>query len=362
MQVRLAAVAAVVSLSSQDALFADVAGSLLSDLIGDQLLEVRLAALQALLAQATGFQQRKQVQQQQEQEPVAQPADAPSDAETPYSDIAGAASDSQAGLRDAATNMDVDADPDAAAASEPAFTQQGDQQQAHMRRRKPHKSDLPSWGKDALIAAAAALSDREPAVRALALQLLMLLPPGNVPDLVAVISGVAACCARYPSQDGEQVWALVAWLGSVRAEMVTLAVGKLAPQLASMLPATADGQDAAAAAGASTAVEAGEVSTGTGIDAGDAGSAVLPAARVLGSAAAQDISRLPPGAQILAAVMLLGVRQRSAGLAALLKQLQKAQLLEHPALQPWLGHVRALEPQQQQQQQQEEDEEEDGEV
>jgi hypothetical protein len=83
---------------------------------------------------------------------------------------------------------------------------------------------------------------------------------------------------------------------------------------------------------------------------------------VLGSAAAQDISQLPPGAQILAAVMLLGVRQRRAGLAALLKQLQKAQLLEHPALQPWLGHVRALELQQQQQQEEEDEEEEDGEV
>jgi hypothetical protein len=311
--------------------------------------------LQALLAQATAFKQSKQTQQEQGQEPVAQPADAASDAEMTYSDMTGTASDSRAGLRDAAASMDLDADPDAAAASDPAFAQQGDQQQAHIRRRKPRKSDLPSWGKDALLAAAAALSDREPAVRALALQLLMLLPPGNVPDLVAVISGVAACCARYPGQDEEQTWALVAWLGSVRAEMVTLAVGKLAPQLASMLSATADAQDAAAV-GASAAVLAGELSTGAGIG---AGSAMLPAASVLGSGAAQAASGLPPGAQILAAVMLLGVRQRRAGLGALLKQLQKAQLLEHPALQPWLGHVRALEPQQLQQQ---EDEEEDGQV
>jgi hypothetical protein len=47
--------------------------------------------------------------------------------------------------------------------------------------------------------------------------------------------------------------------------------------------------------------------------------------------------------------MLLGVRERRAWLGALLKQLQKAQLLEHPALQLWLGHVRDLEQLQQQQ-------------
>jgi hypothetical protein len=47
-----------------------------------------------------------------------------------------------------------------------------------------------------------------------------------------------------------------------------------------------------------------------------------------------------------------------------LRQLQKVhllQLLEHSALQPWLGHIRALEPPQQQQQE-EEDNGEDGQV
>lgn len=67
MQARLAAVAAVVSLSSQDPLFADSAGLLLLDLVGDQLLEVRVAALQALVTQAAGLQQHKQAQQQQQQ-------------------------------------------------------------------------------------------------------------------------------------------------------------------------------------------------------------------------------------------------------------------------------------------------------
>jgi hypothetical protein len=49
--------------------------------------------------------------------------------------------------------------------------------------------------------------------------------------------------------------------------------------------------------------------------------------------------------------MLQRVRQRRAGLAALLKALRKVQLLEHSALQPyaWLGHVHALEQRQQQQ-------------
>ena len=330
---RLAAVAAVVSLSSQDALFADVAGGLLSDLVGDQLLEVRLAALEALVVQATAFQQRRQLQQ--EQEPAVQGTDAGADAdadagviaEATDADMADAGGDSQQGSEGAASTP-----------AEPAHGQQ--QQPQQVCRRKPRKSDLPPWGKDALLAAAAALSDRAPRVRHLALQLLQLLPPGNVPDLITVVRGTAVCVVRNPGgQDEAQAWAVVAWLGSTRAEMLTLAAGKLVPLLATILqPAAAGGQDAPAA------------THGAGVQA-------AAAAGVLGSAAARDISHLPRGAQILAVLMLLGVQQRKAGLPALLKEVQKAQLLEVPALQPWLGHLRALEQQQEQQQQQQQQQE-----
>jgi hypothetical protein len=319
-QVRLAAVAAVVSLSSQDTLFADAAGLLLSDLVGDQLLEIRLAALQALLDQATAFQQRKQPQQQEGTAAAA--ADA---ADTEMQD---AEDLQQYNDHEANTAGNTAA---AAAGRGPADVesqQVQQQQQQQQRSSKPRKADLPPWGKDALRAAADALLDRECAVRALALQLLQQLPPGNVPDLVAVIRGVTACCERYPGQNTAHVWGLVGWLGSVRAEMVSLAPGKLVPQLAIMLLQPAP--QAAAAAGSQGAA------------------AAAAAEAVLGRAAAGSIVGLPTGAQALAAVMLLGVQQRKQGMAALLKELEKAQLMAVPALQPWLDSVHALQQQQQQ--------------
>jgi hypothetical protein len=80
--------------------------------------------------------------------------------------------------------------------------------------------------------------------------------------------------------------------------------------------------------------------------AGNQGAAAAAAEAALGSAAACTVSGLPAGAQALAAVMLLGVQQRKQGVAALLKELQKAQLMGVPVLQPWLHSVHVLQQQQ----------------
>jgi hypothetical protein len=372
-QVRLAAVAAVVSLSSQDSLFADAAGLLLSDLVGDQLLEVRLAALRALLTQAEAFQQRKQPQQQQgprqqqqqeqqqgqqeqeqqgqqeqQQEQQEQQADAAAaDSNAPAADIEMEepeegeqqdADDSTAG----ATGQHSDATVLGQSTAEPQQQQQ-QQQQQRPRRSKPRKSDLPPWGKDAMLSAAAALSDKDGEVRHLALQLLQQLPPANVPDLLTVVKAVAAAIQRYPCQETVmQAWAFVGWLGSARAEMVTLAPGKLAPQLASLLLPQPAAAAAVAVGSGGCAAPAGTVSTAAAVEAAAAG-----AAGVLGVADAGGLRGLPLGAQVLAALLLLGVQQRRQGLPSLLRELGKAGLTDLPVLQPWLATLQALQQQQQ---------------
>lgn len=351
---RLAAVAAVVSLSSQDELFAGAAGLLLSDLVGDQLLEVRLAALHALLAQAEAFQQCKQPQQEQEQQLAQQAAAAAAGTDATAADVDMAeAEDGEKQEADDSKAGTASQQSDSAPGNQPGQQQQ---QQQRARRSKPRKSDLPPWGKDALLAAAAALSDKDAEVRRLALQLLQQLPPANVPDLLTVIQAVAACIQRYPCQETvTQAWAFVGWLGRARAEMVTLAPGKLAPQLASLLL-----QPAAAApgAGAAAVVGGGGVSSGVGTAAAAAAEeeeeekeeAAAAAAGVLGVSDAGRLSGLPLGAQVLAALMLLGVQQRRQGLPSLLRELGKAQLSDLPVLQPWLATLQALQHQQQQQQ------------
>lgn len=343
---RLAAVAAVVSLSSQDALFAGAAGLLLSDLVGDQLLEVRLAALRALLAQAEAFQQRKQPQQEHQLAQQAAAAGAGTDATEADADMTEAEDGEQHGADDSKAGT-ASQQSDAAAGNQPGQQQQ----QQRARRSKPRKSDLPPWGKDALLAAAAALSDKNAEVRRLALQLLQQLPPANVPDLLTVVKAVAACIQRYPCQETvRQAWAFVAWLGRARAEMVTLAPGKLAPQLASLLL-----QPAAAASGAgATAVVGGgggASAAGTTAAAAAAEAEAAAAAGVLGVSDAGGLSGLPSGAQVLAALMLLGVQQRRQGLPSLLRELGKAELTDLPVLQPWLATLQALQHQHQQQQQ-----------
>jgi hypothetical protein len=322
--VRLAAVAAVASLSSRDLLFANAAGFLLADLVGDQLLEVRVAALRALLAHATAFQQRKQQQQQQKQQ----------DCQKEAADAAGAAAAAAHATDWTDTDMEEAAAPDALDEGPPeaamhgeagAGTQQHHQQQQQQQARranKVRKSDLPSWGKDALLAAATVLTDREPAVRQLALQLLLLLPPANVPDLVMLVQGLACCCELWPGQHAAEVSAVVEQLTRRRAEVVTLAAAKLVPLLARVLEPGRT-TTAAGSAGASSAVSSGNDSTS---------------------------AQLPAGAQLMASLLFAAVQQRKQGLQALLKELGKAGLLQLPVLQPWVAKVQALQQQYQQQQ------------
>jgi hypothetical protein len=380
-QVRLAAVAAVVSLSSQDHLFADAAGLLLADLVGDQLPSVRLSALKALLDQATAFhlhkqalqqaqtsqpqqqhlqqqhlqQQQKQQQQQpgiadqprqqQQQQGAEQPTDADDvdmeGAEGPTQQQGSQEGDTSSQAQEAASESDAEQQQSQEAATAPGLQQQQQQQPQQQRRSKVRKSDLPPWGKDALLAASNALSDAEPAVRQLALQLLQHLPPGNAPDLVIVIRALAACCQRYPDQHAEQAWGLVNSLSSMRAEMITLVPGKLVPLLGSLLQPS----PAAGATGDGLckpeAVQ-GDTSPGGQPGSAHAAAAAAAAASVLGSAAAADIARLPQGAQVLAALLLLGVQSRKQGLPTSLKELEKAGLLELPALQLWQARLCAV--------------------
>jgi len=334
--VRLAAVAAIVSLSSHDAVFAEAAGALLSDLAGDQLLEVRQAALQALLPMATAFhsqwlltqQQWQSAQQQQQQEEGQSDMAGISAAEASDTDMDDAGAEAQQETLQIAADLSAAGVPQGVQPAVPqpqeaaaGVLQQQQQQQQGAHSLKARKSDLPTWGKDALLAAVSALADRERSVRHLGLQLLQLLPPRTVPDLVTVIKGITSCCERFPQQHTADVTAVVDQLISRRAEMVTLAAGKLVLQLASMLPPTAG--TAAAAPGAPS-------STAGSTSASHAAAGAVAAAG------------LSPGAQVLTALLLSGVQQRQQGLHALLKELRKSGLMELPVLQPWLEQVQRL--------------------
>jgi hypothetical protein len=364
MQVRLAAVAAVVALSSQDQLFADAAGLLLADLVPDQLPEVRMEALKALLDQAAAFQLHKQAQQQQQvhagrsqqqqqqgpeladhlrQEQQVQGGGRPTghddvdmgDAEGSTQQQDRQDSDTGSQGQEAASESDTaQQQPQDSAAAASAL-----QQQQQQRRSKARKSDLPPWGKNALLAAANTLSDAEPAARQLALQLLQHLPPGNVPDLVIVVRGLAACCQRYPDQHAQQAWGLVNSLSRMRAEMITLAPGKLVTLLRNFLQLSSAAE---AADDVSAAPGAAHGDTLPREQQGSAQAAAAAAADVLGSSAAADITMLPQGAQVLAALLLLGVQQRKHALPSLLEQLEKAGLLELPALQRWRARLCAV--------------------
>jgi hypothetical protein len=317
-----------VSLANADALFANAAGLVVAELASDELPQVRQGALQALLAWASAFHAAKQQQQQQASLSASQDAAAGGDAEMqeqPEDEEEDAQEDGEAPVTPPPA---ADAEQLPGAGSTELGSQEQQQQEQQQRRSsggKARKSDLPLWGKEAIAAAERALTDCDAAARRLALDLLPLLPPANVPSLVGVLRALAACCVRFPGQHDAQVASVAAQLAQRRAEMVTLGVGKLVPELGRVLAAGGGG-------GGQTT-----------------GSSDAPPAAAGGCQADSSPSALPTAAQVLTRVMLVGVQRRHQGLAALLRELGKAGLLHAPLLQPWMQQLRALEGPEQQQ-------------
>eukprot|EP00775_Hariotina_reticulata_P003793 gene3793-4051_t len=299
-------------LGDRDQLFADSAAEVLTDVVFDELIEVRLASLACLLSWA---------QRAQDQQDIKQP---------PRSDT-GVTLQMPQDLReqrkqhhlpeqqlqiDAADVEMVDAPPGPA--------------EAGARSRQLRKLGLPSWAPDGLTAAAAALHDKDSRVRLLALQLLRLLLPANTHGLMRMLLGLTACCERYRQQaEVRTVMQLVELTGQQRAEVVGRSLRQLVQQL-SQASVAAVAPGLAAHDGRNTKTHQHAACDG------DVAQQWAEGASVVG----QGVDEGPGDVKIQVVTQLLhaAALARPQMLPSLQMYLEKAQLLQHP----WMGPLRLL--------------------
>jgi type III secretory pathway component EscS len=355
----------MLSLGSRDAQLADEVAEVLVELAADELLPVRLAALNGLLTWAGQHRQRRlaakqsrEEQQQQlqgqrqvqamevDQAPVAQqPQPQPDEAAEADN---GDGEEDEEGILAEDADMQQDSVEDV---QEPSDSQQQREQQQQQqpdtpgaaiaaagpaaghnfsgkaarsaatstaapapakqpsRPSKKRKGDLPPWGADGIAAGVAALRDSHAQVRCLALQLLALLPPANMQAIVGLLQGLVSCCEQHQQQHWQAALAVVHVLAQQRTAMVAKSCQNICKLLAKAVRGPA--------AGAS----------------GD------PSAAVAAAAAA---AHSPIALQLLSELLLATARLKASMLPALQQQVEKQGLVEAAALQPLLAQLEEM--------------------
>jgi hypothetical protein len=368
LQVRNAAVSAMLSLGSHDAQLADEVAELLVELAADELLPVRLAALNGLVTWAGQYRQRRlaakqsQVEQQQQlqgqrqvqamesdEAPVAQQPQQQPDEVAEADDCDGEEDEDGKLAEDADMQQDNVED-----VREPNDSQQQREQQQQQQQpdtpgaaiaaggaaashgvsskaarsalastavsaavkqpskpSKKRKGDLPPWGADGIAAGVAALRDSHAQVRSLALQLLVLLPPANMQAIISLLQGLISCCEQHQQQHWQAALAVVHELAQQRTAMVA----KSCQNICKLLAKAVRGPGAGASGDPSAA-------------------AAAPAA----AAAAHSSIAL----QLLSELLLATARLKASMLPALQQQVEKQGLVEAAVLQPLLAQLEEM--------------------
>jgi hypothetical protein len=356
----------MLSLGSQDVQLADEVAELLVELAADELLPVRLAALQGLVTWAGQHRQRrlaaKQSREEQQQlqgqvqaevqameldyEPEQQQhlqlhETAEGDDEVGEEDEEGMLVEGADMLQDGVHHVgessnaqqqqqqqqhhdmlgSVTTAAGAAAAHHLSAIMDVSAAKQHHKPSKKRKGDLPPWGADGIAAGIAALRDSHAQVRSLALQLLALLPPANMQAIVSLLQGLVGCCEQHQQQHWQAALAVVQQLAQQRTAMVA----KSCQNICKLLARAVRGPDAVLAA----------------TDSATAGVTVQHRQGLM-LAAAAAAAHSPVALELLSQLLLATARLKASMLSALQQQFEKQGLLEAAALQPLLAQLEAM--------------------